>query len=133
MANTLDKIEEGILNIYAENLVEGVELETIKEMVNNETWLTGEEASKYFNIEVSNPVEAVACASDYFEKYNKVPKNISNENVTRATEENVEDVTRATVEETKEDVTRATSENEVAANINNETEKDMLLMELDLI
>ena len=121
MANTLDKIEEGILNIYSENLVEGVELETIKEMVNNETWLTGEEASKYFNIEVTNPVEAVACTSNYFEKYNKVPKNIS------------KNVTRATLEETKEDVTRATVEDNVVNNINNEAEKNMLLMELDLI
>ena len=79
-------------------------------MVNNETWLTGEEASKYFNIEVTNPVEAVACASNYFEKYNKVPKNIS-----------------------KENVTRATVEDNVVNNVNNEAEKNMLLMELDLI
>ena len=117
MANTLDKIEEGILNIYAENLVEGVELETIKEMVNNETWLTGEEASKYFNIEVSNSVEAVACASDYFDKYNKVPSNISN------------DVARKTLKTDEEDVARKTSE----VDVENKAEKEMLLMELDLI
>ena len=78
MANTLDKIEEGIINVYSENLAEGVDIEDIKAMVDAEAWLTGEEASKYFNIQVSNPVQAVACASDYFDKYNKVPNDISN-------------------------------------------------------
>ena len=117
IANTLDKIEEGILNVYAENLVEGADIEAVKEMVNAETWLTGEEASKYFNIEVSNSVEAVACTSDYFDKYNKVPSNISN------------DVARKTLKSDEEDVARKTSETDVE----NKTEKEMLLMELDLI
>ena len=71
MADTLDKIEEGILNVYKENLAENTDIEVIKDMVNAETWLTGEEASKYFNVQVSDSVEAVACASDYFNKYNK--------------------------------------------------------------
>lgn len=77
MANTLDKIEEGILNVYKENLADGIDIETIKDLVSAETWLTGEEASKYFNIEVQNSIKAVACVSDYFEKYNKVPENIN--------------------------------------------------------
>lgn len=77
MADTLDKIEEGILNVYKENLADGIDIETIKDLVSAETWLTGEEASKYFNIEVQNSIKAVACVSDYFEKYNKVPENIN--------------------------------------------------------
>ena len=81
MADTLDKIEEGILNVYKENLAENADIEVIKAMVNAETWLTGEEASKYFNVQVSDSVEAVACASDYFNKYNKVPKNIKKDDM----------------------------------------------------
>lgn len=78
-ADMLDKIEEGILNVYAENLREGIDIETIKELVNAETWLTGTEASQYFNVEVSESVEAVACTSDIFDKCNKVPKALTKE------------------------------------------------------
>ena len=115
MANTLDKIEEGIINVYSENLAEGVNIEDIKSMVNDETWLTGVEASKYFNVEVANSVDVVACASDYFKKYNKVPSNISNE-------VKVEEVEPK--EEVKEEETKV---------VNDEIIKDMLLMELELI
>ena len=114
MANTLDKIEEGIINVYSENLAEGANIEDIKAMVNDETWLTGIEASKYFNVEVSNSVQAVACVSDYFDKYNKVPSDISKE-------VKVEEV------EPKEEV------KEEAKAINDEQIKDTLLMELELI
>lgn len=114
MANTLDKIEEGIINVYSENLAEGANIEDIKAMVNDETWLTGVEASKYFNIEVSNSVQAVACVSDYFDKYNKVPSDISKEVKTEEVEPK---------EEVKEE----------AKAINDEQIKDMLLMELELI
>jgi len=114
MANTLDKIEEGIINVYSENLAEGVDIEDIKAMVNDETWLTGIEASKYFNVEVANSVQAVACASDYFDIYNKVPSDISNEVKTEEVEPK---------EEAKEE----------AKVINDEQIKDMLLMELELI
>lgn len=76
MADTLDKIEEGILNVYQENLKDGVDIESVKEMVNSETWLTGEEASNYFNVSLENPVSAVACTSNYFEKYDRVPENL---------------------------------------------------------
>lgn len=108
MADTLDKIEEGILNVYNENLAENADIEVVKAMVNAETWLTGDEASKYFNINVSESVDAVACTSDYFNKYNKVPKNISNN-------------LKKEVEKPKNIIQDNTSE------------KDMLLMELELI
>ena len=118
MANTLDKIEEGIINVYSENLAEGANIEDIKAMVNDETWLTGIEASKYFNVEVSNSVQAVACVSDYFDKYNKVPSDISKEVKTEEIEPK---------EEVKEEV------KEEAKAINDEQIKDTLLMELELI
>ena len=108
MADTLDKIEEGILNVYNENLAENADIEVVKAMVNAETWLTGDEASKYFNINVGESVDAVACASDYFNKYNKVPKNLSNE-------------FKKEVEMPKNNIEH------------NTLEKDMLLMELELI
>lgn len=102
-ADMLDKIEEGIINVYSENLKEGIDIEDVKEMVNNETWLTGEDASKYFNIELSTNIEAVACVSDYYDNYGKVPRNIKNN-----TDKN-------------------------AKNLNNELEKEKLLLEIELI
>ncbi len=75
-ADILDTIEKGILNVYEENKKEDVDMETIEELVNNSTWLTGNEASKYFNIELSSAIEAVACVSDYYQ--GNIPKDISN-------------------------------------------------------
>lgn len=81
VADVLDKIEEGIVNVYSENLTQDADIEEIKTMMNAETWLTGEEASKYFNVHVTDSVEAVACASDYFNKYSKVPKSIKKDDM----------------------------------------------------
>lgn len=60
MADTLDTIEQGIINVYATKLKDGANIDDIKSMVNNETWLTGEQASRYFNIEVGEPNNAIA-------------------------------------------------------------------------
>jgi ATP-dependent Clp protease, protease subunit len=76
MADDLDAIEAGIMNVYAENLKEGVDIEIIRQMVQDETWLNGDEAAKYFNVEVSEAKEIAACASDYFDKYNKTPNKL---------------------------------------------------------
>lgn len=88
MADDLDRIEEGILNVYADNLVDGVDIETVKEMVNKETWLNGLEASKYFNIEVAESNQAVAkvIKGDSFKNYINMPDDL------RIIEEIVEEV-----------------------------------------
>lgn len=80
-ADDLDKIETSIINVYKENLRDGIDINTIIDMVHAETWLNGEEASKYFNVEVSDDIEAVACASQYFSEYKNVPKNLLNNNI----------------------------------------------------
>ena len=60
MADTLDTIEQGIINVYATKLKDGANIDDIKSMVNNETWLTGEQAQQYFNIEVGEANNAIA-------------------------------------------------------------------------
>lgn len=86
MADDLDKIETSIINVYKENLKDGIDINEIIEMVHNETWLNGEQASQYFNIEVSDDIEAVACTSQYFNQYKHTPKSlISNKNKTNNT------------------------------------------------
>ncbi len=75
-ADDLDAIEVGILNVYKENLAEGVSVEDVEKMVDEETWLNGEEASKIFNVKVTEAKEYVAKFSDTVYNYANVPKEI---------------------------------------------------------
>lgn len=59
-ADTLDRLETSILGIYEEHLQEGVNTETVKEMLKAETWLSAEETEKYFKITVTDENKAVA-------------------------------------------------------------------------
>lgn len=76
MADDLDACGETILNVYAENLKEGISVDEIKTMMHEETWLTGEKAAKYFNIEVEDSAIAIACASNYFNRYRNTPEDL---------------------------------------------------------
>jgi ATP-dependent Clp protease, protease subunit len=76
MADDLDAIEEGIINVYADNLREGVDIETIRQMVNEETWLNGKEAAQYFNITVADENKAVAYVSDRLSEFNNTPDKV---------------------------------------------------------
>lgn len=78
MAEFLDKIQECIMQIYKENAREDADIQVIEDMVNRETWLTNEEASKYFNIEVDESLQAVACISNLFNSYKNMPERIQN-------------------------------------------------------
>ena len=76
MASDLDAIEAGIINVYRNNLADGVDIETIEEMVNAETWLNGEEAAKFFNVEVGGTKEYAARVTETVSNYGNVPKEI---------------------------------------------------------
>jgi ATP-dependent protease ClpP protease subunit len=70
----LNTIEQSMLNIYQEHLKEGVDIKTIADFVDKETWFTGEQAAEYFNIEVSEKKEIAACAD--ISKFKNAPKNL---------------------------------------------------------
>lgn len=76
MAETLEKIDQGILNVYKEKLRDGITEQEIWQMMQDETWFTGDEAEKYFkNILATEPVKASACISkDLLNKYKNVPE-----------------------------------------------------------
>lgn len=76
MADDLDACGETILNVYAENLKEGVSIDEIKTMMQEETWMTGDKAAQYFNIEVEDSAMAVACVSNYFNRYKNTPEDL---------------------------------------------------------
>ena len=89
MADTLDKISEGILNVYQERLVDGVNINSIKQLMDEETWLTGTDASKYFNIELVEANKAVAYCGDIL-NYKNIPDEIRNKlNTKLDSEENI--------------------------------------------
>ncbi len=82
MADTLDRIEEGLINTYKTKLKDNVDIETIKAMVNDETWLTGEEASKYFNITVTEANKMIAKVdTNLLNSYKNVPENLKTKDI----------------------------------------------------
>lgn len=93
MADTLDSIESGIWNIYEEHLAEGVSIETIKELMEAETWLNGKEAAQYFKVKVGAENETVAAVQDYTEMYcHNIPKDLlKNSLETTSEQENIKD------------------------------------------
>lgn len=80
-ADLLDNIEQAIINVYEDKLAKGVSIETIKDMVNVETWLNGEEALQYFNVELIEENNAIAKVdSDYIiNNCKNIPKNLNND------------------------------------------------------
>lgn len=68
----LDKIQNNIETVYMSKVKDGIKQEEIKELVNKETWLTGEEASKYFKIEVLEELKVLNYISNI--KYDDIPE-----------------------------------------------------------
>lgn len=60
-AATLDTIQEGLESTYRKCARAGVTAEQIHQMTEDETWLTGSEAAELFDIQVMEPLGAVAC------------------------------------------------------------------------
>ena len=80
-ADTLDQLEEGILNVYKTKLKENIDIEVIKQFVNEETWMTGEKASEYFDITVIESNDSVAkIDEETFNRFKNKPKELTIEN-----------------------------------------------------
>ena len=75
-ADTLDTIQKGIESVYQAAAREGVTAQDITDMVNVGTWLTGNEAATYFNVEVMQPLDVVACVKGET-SFQHIPENIT--------------------------------------------------------
>lgn len=75
-ADVLDGCQKVILSTYMDHVKDGVTEKTINDLINAETWLNGEECQEYFNFDVEDSNEAVAAVSEYFDKYNNLPKKL---------------------------------------------------------
>lgn len=74
MADDLDKIQTGIMNVYEDHLAEGVTIDQVEALVNAETWLDGKEAAKYFDIAQTDAADYVAAVGDYLNHAEKLPE-----------------------------------------------------------
>lgn len=75
-ADTLDICQKAILNTYMTKAKEGVTEDQINDLINAETWMVGNDVSDYFDFEVEESNQAVACASGFFDKYKNTPTNL---------------------------------------------------------
>lgn len=73
----LDKIQSNIVDVYMTH--SKVDATVINELVDNETWLTGEEATKYFDVILTDSLNILNCVSDI--NYNNMPDFISNKEI----------------------------------------------------
>lgn len=81
---SLDACEQSIIDIYVANTVNGTTAETIKSMIDRETWLTCGEAAQYFRIDIEDGEPIAACVSDYFGRYKNTPgKFTASQNIDR--------------------------------------------------
>jgi ATP-dependent protease ClpP protease subunit len=73
----LDKASESYANIYAEHAIEGITSDEIKQKMDAETWMTGRDASLFFNnVEVEN-IQVAACAgSQFYSRYKHMPESL---------------------------------------------------------
>lgn len=78
-ADALDVAQRTMLNTYITKAKAGVTEEQITNMVDAETWLTAEEATKYFDVEIEGIGAAVACHSNLYDKYKNVPESLKSE------------------------------------------------------
>lgn len=53
MADTLDNLQEGLVETYFAKAKENITKEQINQMINDETWLTSIKASEFFNVQIS--------------------------------------------------------------------------------
>lgn len=78
VADTLDTIQQGLETTYQQKAKEGVTAETITELVNQESWLTGQKVAEYFNVEVLEPLKVVNCVGSAEKLKQRGIRNIPN-------------------------------------------------------
>lgn len=89
-ADMLDTIQNGIESVYQAAARDDVTAQDITDMVNAGTWLTGDEAANYFNVEVMQPLDVVACVKGET-PFDHTPKNITLKDANDTVKKRVDD------------------------------------------
>ena len=63
-AEILDTLQSGLETTYKKKALDGVTVEEIRQMMNQETWLTGTEAAEKFKVEVIQPLKVLNYIGD---------------------------------------------------------------------
>ena len=108
-ADVLDGCQKVILSCYMEHAKDGITEEEINDLINAETWMSGDGWQKYFDIEVGESSQAVAATSDYFDTYNNLPKNLA-EHKPEPAENTAEQIAALVIEAIKDKITPAEPE-----------------------
>lgn len=129
-ADDLAKIDEGIFNTYKSKFKDGVDEEEFQALIKAETWMTGEEASKYFDIKISDQLEAVATINgDSFNRYQNKPNDLV---IQDSSEQNGELTIDEPVEPIEEPIIEPQESEEEIKNKEKQELKNRLLLELEL-
>ncbi len=88
----LEKTDLNMADIYQEKAVEGITSENILELMDNETWLTGNEAQNYFKVITDEDNKVAACLdglniNDKMPEVFKAKLNTIEKNQTKAIKE----------------------------------------------
>lgn len=75
-AESLEVIQSGLEEAYKKCALPDVTPEEIHSMVNDETWLTGKQAAEKFDIEITEPLQAVAKFGMAKKRMRNIPKDI---------------------------------------------------------
>lgn len=73
----LERLDSSIAETYVSKSVNDTTAEKFLELMDKDTWLNGNEAKKYFNVNVTEAQEAAACISiSDCERYRNIPENL---------------------------------------------------------
>lgn len=72
-ADQLDILQSGLMEVYKENMADGIKLEEIEELVNKESYLSAKETSKYFNVELVDSKSSVEYVASMFDNIDTLP------------------------------------------------------------
>lgn len=76
-AEMLDTLQRACVALYKEKALDGVDDAKIQELMDAESWLTGDQAAELFDVEVEEDTQAAACAdTKQFKLYHNVPQTL---------------------------------------------------------
>ncbi|MDE6984781.1 MAG: hypothetical protein K2O99_09675 [Lachnospiraceae bacterium] len=107
--------------------------EQINNLINAETWKTGEEWQEYFDIEVSEANNATACVSSYYKCYKNLPGKLEPLMNTADSKQPEIDIDRI-ADALASRIEKTLTENRVSeSDTDKKTQIDAILEDLDLI
>lgn len=98
----LERLDNSIADTYVSKSVNNTTAEKFLELMNEDTWLNGNEAKQYFNVNVTETEEAAACISAAdCERYKNIPENLKNSIEERKNKQQIQDKEELELEKAK--------------------------------